>query len=771
MNKKRTLTGVSGFALGTALMGHAVTAQEQVSQDTDTHMVLDTIIVTAQKREENILDVPVSISVVKGDQLANRNITEVGDLQRLAPNLVFTAANSARTTNFAIRGIGTFTFSNAIEGSVGVVVDGVVMGRVGGGIFDLADIERVEVLRGPQGTLFGKNASAGVISIVSKKPSDELEMGASASWSGPLDEKQFSGYVSGPVTDTVGFRLVGYHNSRDGQITDVISGQKYNDRKEWGFRGKLEIDLTEDSSLLLIGDYSKKQNDCCTWTLRQLSPGGLGSGLFRSGVNIIGNFQTSLGIVPGEGNKSTALSGSLASVGEIWGGSGHYQHNFDGFSLTSITAYREWSQADNNDADLTTFNLLDDNFGDSRQKQFTQEIRLSSHTDHPLQWTIGGFYFDQSVANTSAQNGTFGLDLLGSTSPGTILGKDIAVFADTKNYALFGDVTYAVADNLRLLAGARYQHEKLDAVYLRTNSNPLSPFILGPTFSPLDDTLGVKDDGLSWRIGVQYDMNSTSMAYATVTRGYKGPGINTFAGTIELKKVDPEISTSYEVGVKSAFADGRVFMSAAAYYTEFDGFQTESLVATNSGLTATDLINAGKLETYGVELEAIVSPVEGLNITAGASLTKATFAEDFLTDCYTFQTAENGCVNGFQNLKGESLQGAPDFTFNISSLYKFPLTDDGFDGFVSASYSHRSSVVSSRDLDPNTKIDGYGLFDASMGVASSDDRWKLSIFGRNLFKQEVVEVIFNTPLDTGGYSQFITPSAERVIGVKLDVNF
>ncbi|MEM0985070.1 MAG: TonB-dependent receptor [Pseudomonadota bacterium] len=751
------------------VLSQAPLAQAQETEDNEDARRLQSVTVTAQKREQNILDVPISLTAVGGDQLLERGITDVGDLQFLAPGLDFAQGNTTRVSNFAIRGIGTSTFSDSIEGSVGIVVDGVVIGRAGGGLFDLADIERIEVLRGPQGTLFGKNASSGVLNIVTKRPSDAFEYNLNASYAS-LDEVKLAGSLSGPISDTVGLRLTGYSNTRDGQIDDVLSGLDYNGRDEWGLRGKAEFDFGASGNLLVIGDYSERDVLCCTWTTRSFPDGRPGSGLFGSGVSIVAGFQTGLGITPGPDNEFVALSGSMRSTGETWGVSGEYSRDIGDLVLTSITAYRDWSQADNNDADQTTFNILDQNFGDASQDQFTQELRLSSAADGQLVWTIGAFYFDQTVRTDSFQSGTFGLDLLGATPPGTVLGRVLSIRPETTNYAVFGDATYSITDRFRLLGGLRVQREELDVDFIRTANDALTPLVLGPSWADFTDSFSVEDDAVTWRIGAQYDVTDNSVAYATVTRGYKGPGVNTNVDTVGLAEVSPEIPTSFEIGSKSILADGRVGLNAAVFYTTFEDFQAESFVVPDDGGPASfDITNAGELETYGLEADVSAQLTENWFVSAGVALIEATYSDFEGAACFVFQTEAEGCIGGAQDLSGAELPNSSDVTLNATTTYDTPVLNGRFNAFISGSGFYRSDFVTAQDQDPNTELDGYALLDLSIGVRDSEDRWGITIFGKNVTAEDFVESVIDTPFDSGGYSQFLTPASESIVGIRLDL--
>ncbi len=773
-------TSVSAIAMAIVAAGDAAA---QTTGSSGEPSVLDEIIVTAQKREQSILDVPISVTALSGDLLEERGFNEVNDLQFIAPNLTFSQGNTSRISNLAIRGVGTLTFSDSIEGSVGIVVDGVVIGRAGGGLFDFADVERIEVLRGPQGTLFGKNASAGLLNIVTKRPSDEPEFNGSLTVAEPLGQFKASASVSAPISDAVGFRLSGFYNESDGLIDNPVDGRNLNGTEEYGIKGKLEFDFASGTNLLLSGDISEREGECCAWTVRQLSAGGPGTGLLGTGFPLLGTQLTAAGIPVGPENEFTLATGSFENEGRTGGLSATLTHPLsDTVTLTAISAYREWEQFDNNDADQTPLNLLDVNDGLSEQEQLTQEIRLDYSGGGALNGTFGLFYFDQTVRADQTQQGGYGLDLLGVLPPGTLLDRSFINNNDTTNIAAFVDATYAVSDTAEIFGGLRLQNETLDVDFTRTNENPFSPLVLGEAFAPTSQAIEVGATALAWRLGARADLTEEVSVYASVARGYKGPGVNVTTDVTQLAEIRPEVPTSFEVGAKTLLADGRVNFNAAAYYTTFDDFQAQSLTASDSGTLLFGLVNAGELEVYGVEGDFNAQLTEDWFLSGGFSVSESKFKEFTGAECFNGQTVAQGCVNiaadgapaqFAQDLSGADLPNAPGFTFNATTTYELPEFDvaGGLNPFVSGSIFYRSSTLLALDNDPRTEQDGYALFDASVGLRSADDAWALTLFGKNIFDQDFVELIFDTPFDDGGFSQFVNPASQATVGLRLDVGF
>lgn len=725
------------------------------------------IVVTATRRSERLQDVPLSIQAVTGATLESRQISGFTDLQRISPGLTFNQASSPRSSGTIIRGVGTNTFSDAVEGAVGINIDGVVIGRQGAGFSDFADIERIEVLRGPQGITFGKNASAGLISIITKRPTDRFSANAFLSY-GSDNEIKANGSVSGPlVGDTVLARLTGFISKRDGIIRNVNDGRDLNDIDDWGVRGKIEFRLSDDLNLLLSGDWSERQPDCCTWTTRAYGS----SAALRAA-------ETAVGIVAGPDNRETTLGGRQFTRQESRGVSGEINWTPGDYTLTSITAYRRWNAIDNNDADRTPLPILDINQGDVSQRQFTQEVRLASPSGRPLEYVVGLFYFDQRIVNNSIQQGTFGVAL----PTGVSLTRRQFTRVDTLNYAAFGQGSLEIVPGLKLLAGARWTHERIGIDFVRDNlpgtlvltpaysCTRATPATCGPT-GPQPGVPQSSDNSWSWRAGLQYQPTRNLNVFATVTRGYKGAAFNSQIDVSLLQRVRPEVPTSYEAGFKSTLINGAVTFNATLFKTDFNDFQAEAVTINPvSNLLTFTIVNAGRLTTKGLELELGLRPTRGLTFDFNLAYTDARFRTFLQGPCYTGQTAAQGCVTQgaqrFQDLSGAPLPNSPDYILSSSVRYEWAVAGQ-WKAFAGGSIFLRSATLTALSQDPKSRQRGYELVDASVGLTDPSGRFTLSLFAKNAFNTKYVETIFGTPLDTGGYSQFIGTNARRTIGVSL----
>lgn len=775
---KITLKAATALAVITASMPYCAYAQDDSADS-------NVIVVTAQKRSENIQDVPISITAIGGEALEARSIDSFEQLQYVAPGLNFNAGLNARQSASTIRGIGTSLFNIGVEGSTAIVIDGVVMGREGAGIFDLSDVERVEVLRGPQGTLFGKNASAGVISIVTRKPTDELAINAGLSY-GSFDEVNVSAGISGPLAPGVSARLSGYFNDRDGYITNVnpdAPQRKLNDRHEFGFRGKIAIEASDNIDVLLGGDFTRRDQNSGAPTLRSVSSGGPGLGFLGFGPPLIGNANAALGIIPGPDNHEIGSEGSFIDIAESYGGFVNATVGLGDHDLVFLTSYREWTSIDNNDADLVPLPFLSTNSGDLEQSQFSQEIRLVSPSHNRLTYTLGLFYFEQDIAQENIQAGSFAL-----IAGGAPLGTRLVSNFKEKNYAIFGQGEYRLTDQLSLIGGLRLLRSEVRADESRTVApGAVAPYI-GQAITTQPLVANDKDNAVVWRAGLKYDLSDDVNIFFTASQGYKATGIATGLtstateiGGNQLSTVRPEVPVQFEAGVRSVLLDGRLTANFTGYYTRVKNFQSQALITGPAGTTIFSVANAGRVESYGLEADLTLVPVDGLTLSTALAYTNARFDRFDNAQCYTFQASgPDDCVDAdssggrsaqdYQDLAGGRLASSPDWVIN--SLVRYEAGPVGpVEPFVQIGMQYRSKAQSSNLGDPRMVLDDRFLVDLQAGMAFMEGKASATFFVRNLTKEDFVETIFNHPYDTGGLAQFRSFEAERSFGVRLSFNY
>jgi iron complex outermembrane recepter protein len=756
----KTLLTVS-VALGALSYGASPVLAQSVAPATEV------VIVTAQKREQSLQDVPIAITVVSGAELSTANLNSATELRFIVPSIQFSDSANLRGEGFAIRGVGTNTFADGVEQAVGVAIDGVVLGRSGMGAADLLDISRVEVLRGPQGMLFGKNASAGLISITTNKPTQNLQGSLRASYA-TENEIKLEGVFNAPLGDKAAFRIAAGQTMRDGYILNVANGQKLNDRNEWGARAKLSLTPTDKFTFMLSADYTNRDALCCAWTVRAIGP--------TSPLP----FFLGTSIKAGPENESTNVRGAFVQATEGYGLSAEMNWQLNNVNLTSLTAYRKWEQSDNNDPDLTPLNILDINSGGNDLEMFSQEVRMASLAASKIEWTVGVFFSSQSLANTSTQAGTLGAAL----PPGVLIGRQLTTQLDNTSLALFGQATWNATDKLQLVAGGRATKDKVELDY--TRRTPAIAAIQWPGLPPLAFAGQTNADNVSWRVGAQYDVTPEIMAYVTASRGYKGPGVNTLLDqrTPIVSAVAPEIPTSFEVGFKSTLLDRRLILNAVAFKTTFKDFQAEVFDLTVNPVAAR-VRNAGELETQGVEIETQFRPTAGLRFGLNASWIDASFTDFKNIPCYvgqpvlavgTARTTPRQCITlasgvSTTNGDGNRLTNAPEFAMNVTAGYGRQI--GSYSLSFNANYAWRGDVSFSAAGDPGQVQAGYGLLGASIGIRPSNDRWELRVFGRNLADQKFVSRVIPDLLfpAAGSYAQFTTFESRRIIGVSLSAKF
>ena len=772
---KSTLRTTSALALASfALALFAAPAMAQSADgDSGEELGVAEIVVTAQKRSERLQDVPVAVTALSGDKLESQGGVNLETAQTIIPAL--NVQKSGTTLNQAIymRGVGTATFSIASEPSVSTVVDGVVYARVGEAFSDLVDIERLEVLRGPQGTLFGKNASAGAINIVTRRPGNKLGGSAELSY---FDSKEVRGRVTfdAPLSENVRTRWVGFYTEYDGNISNVAPNvnSRVNGYKRWGLRGTVVADLSPDVKLTVIGDYRKANDDCCAQII-----GTVGTGLA---------FQ----VLPTPlGADSRTISQTLVTRTdeESWGLSAQLDAELGEHSLTSITAYREWKNTEIRDGDWLPqayigLNQLHDS-GPQQAKTFSQELRLASPTGGFFEYLLGAYYSRAVNDRVFTRNVT--LCASGVTPAPTVptpctspLATNLRTVtgiaphgAKFSNFAVFGNATMNISEQFRLIGGLRLTVDKLDVYHSRTAINldlnaagqPVNTGGVNTAFGPFASE--AKTTNLSGRAGMQYDFGRNVMAYATYTRGYKGPGYNMFfnLGPTTTPVVEAETSNAFEIGLKNTLFNGKATLNLAAFYTKFDNFQANNPDVAG-GVVISRFTNAGKVSTRGFELDFNAVPIPGLTITGGLAYT------DAHVDAFKVVPGANPADI---IPAGTPLLFAPKWKGTFGIDYRTTVTS-GIDLFLGGQASAQgkqlsifSPVASLRDLGT---IDGYELVNVQVGFGDSDDKWRIMFQVRNLFDKSYVA--HKESGGPGGSIRYQIPrDADRYWGISGRINF
>ncbi|WP_430419927.1 TonB-dependent receptor [Phenylobacterium sp.] len=720
---------------------------------------LTEIVVTAQKREERLQDVPAAVSVVSGDAIAARGSVNLESAQYLVPTLNFRKSGTTINQTLFLRGVGTSTFSIAGEPSISTVVDGVVYSRAGEAFSDLIDVERIEVLRGPQGTLFGKNTSAGVINIVTKRPGNEAGGYVDGGAFSNGGEYRLRGGIDVPFSDTVKGRFTAFYGTYGGNIRNVTRDTRVNGYEHWGVRGMIVADPSETLSLTFIADYRESDDDCC--------------------AELIGTVPTNLTatVLPTpRGDRTRRVAQDLITSTTEKSGGVSLQADWDvaDHVVTYIGSYREYDNTEVRDGDwlpraYVGFNQLHD-LGPQTSNTMTQELRVTSPADQTVSYVLGAYYSRAETDRTFTRN-----DIVCSltpastvitpcTAPGTVVTTPAgtATFGSVfKNYALFGQGVINVSERFRLIAGLRFTSDKLSVYHQRITT--LAGPGIQPSFGPFADS--TSNENLSGKAGAQFDLSDASTAYATYSRGYKGPAYNVFYNLTATgtNVIDAETADSFEVGLKNTLMGGRLVLNLAAYYAKYHNFQANNpdVVA---GVLVTRFTNAGTISTRGGELDFLFRPIDDLSFSGGLAYTDAKVDQ--------FKLPTNGVITGVVP-SGTTLGYAPKWKGSLAMDYR--IRDVGpVDVVLGAQGSFQSKQLSQFDANPviraATTIDSYALVDLSAGIADPQDRYRVLLQVKNLFDTSFPSAI--TSGGPGGSFRYLIPrEADRYYGVTARVNF
>ncbi|HEU4959155.1 MAG TPA: TonB-dependent receptor [Sphingomonas sp.] len=716
------------------------------------------IIVTATRRAERLQDVPVAVSAISGEDIAKSGFREVSDIQYLAPNITFSATNPVSNGGgYQIRGIGTQTYDSGVEQSVGLVVDGVVIGMSRDpGATGFADIERVEVLRGPQGTLFGKNSAAGVIQIITNKPRiGESSLDLDLSY-GERNDRVARATANVPLTGRAALRVTGYTNGQDGAIPDIVNGTKVGDRDNKGIRGKLLWEATDALSLLLTAEYQTGfARDA--QILESLGSSALYNSQFA-------RFATK----PGHDTYIAYNDGDWTANTKLWGTSLQANYQLGQSTLTSITAYRSLKTLQLADIDAAPIDIFNNSDGGVDSNQFTQELRLTSPAGKRLEYTLGLYYYHTHNGGWAAQYGNyyglFGVPIVIASGRRDQINRE-------RSLAVYGQATFALTDALKLIGGLRYTNDRnTGSMTITRLPFPAVPLTIG---IPYDGT--VKADNVSGKAGLQYQPTRDLMIYATYSTGYKGPAIDGTGGVIH--RVKPETVKSYEVGAKATLFGGRMTLNGDLYWEEFTNFQTTAL--DSSGASPTFLLtNAGLMRARGVELEANVRMTSGLRLSANGAYSDSTY-RDFTGPCYAGQpvsgTVGVGCyilpgtTTQVANYHGYRLPNAPKWSYTVRASYSQPISN-ALTLDADANWAWRGGTQAVLG-DPNAEIDAYGLLNGDIGLAARSGAWRIGVYARNLLNQHFSAPYSGGTINPGGYFRIVSPDAFRTIGGTVSFHF
>ncbi len=750
---------------------------------------LEEVIVTAQKREQNLQDVPIAVSAFSTEMLAQSGIKDMFDLSANAPSLIVDQSQTSTTTTFGIRGVFTSSQNFGLESSVGLYVDGVYRARQGSMINNLVDVSSIEVLRGPQGTLFGRNTPAGAVTINSVLPDHEGSGFLEAS-GGDYDLIGASGAKSfSIIEDELAVRFTGFTMQRDGYV-DIIGGDSdaINDRDRWGGRFQALYTPNDDVTVHFIGDRSEVDEKCCavgSWknnfVAQDLPPGsppkfGSDTRVVEMGGTVVDqddfyDYKASVSFKPKSQNTDDGISLQVD-----W--------QTDRFLVTSISAYRNHNSNDNADVDFTDVDALIRR-NDANQDQFTQELRISDKGER-LGYVAGLYYYEQNLDTTT--DTIVGKDAAGLVGIAGLPGDPFPAGTGSRNvtnqdhssYAVFGQVDYNLTDAFIVTAGLRWTREEKDMKNTftqdasPTRAPPFSPgwgFWLFPPLAPRSDVdEDIDDDQVTGTFKLSWFMNDLTMFYASYGTGYKSGGINAdrIPATIPVE-FEAEKSKSYEIGMKADFPDQALRVNIALHRTDTDDLQTISFQGTGFALQ-----NAGTAETYGAELDVFWLPTETTTLTLGYAYNHAEYDNFKAGPCWTGTPWQTGLPDPEENGDGTCDRSGGDVSSNPENVVVLTANQDinlteNIMGFVYGEAIYTDERMTDVNNDPEKRDGDYTVVNLRAGLVFEKYATRLTFWGRNVFDEDSTNTIADA---TGQDGRFLGYYKEPVTwGVSLRKDF
>lgn len=759
---KRGIVPLVSISASVAVLAAApltVQAQETTAQ-------VDDIIVTARRTSERLQDTPVAVTALSGEQLEAKGLTSVADLRQTTPNLNITngiAGGSSSNAAIFIRGIGQRDFIPTVDPGVGVYRDGVYLGRSVGANLDFADIERVEVLRGPQGTLYGKNTIGGTINVVTRRPSatPELETRVRV---GERNRFDLDLVASGPLRDGVAGKLVAGLRTADGFMNRVTDGRQLSDENRFMARGELLFTPTDDLDVLLAVDATVQEQESRA-----------GNVLFTDQTNpntgattIIGSWNALVAPGLGVGTLTTAtatygdpytIGGTSPSYddGHSYGVSLTVDRRFDFGAFRSITAWRELESRFS-----APIQPIFSNINDIEQSQFSQEFQLSGESfSDRLNWIVGAYYFQEDARTVSGARLWTGFTIAIPNAAACRAGtgvvcqdfnsdNDLTTSGDS--YSVYGQGTYELTEKLRVTAGLRYTYEEKEFSILATQLQLNRIAANGSAEDSWED--------VSPMVSADYRISEAAMVYGRIARGFKSGGFNGRPNnTNAVQPVDPETVLSYEVGAKTDWLNRRLRLNFAAFLNQYEDYQ-EVISITDPAFGLLSLVeNIGELETKGFEIELTARPTANLTLTAAAGYTDAEYVELGTTTSF-----------GIEDIPVQ----IPEWTANLGVEYVQPLANGGdiswrADWSYNSGYENYINNVKAGSTDTSHRdgleTDAFQIVNARIAwTPSGESPWQASLYARNLLDESY---IVSAGYNSGSGNATSQPNAPREVGLQL----
>ena len=716
--KQLVLSGASAFALSVqpvqTVLAQTADSPQAVAENAEQSMfVIEEVIVTAQRREQRLQDVPISISAISGSTMKNTGITGTTQLQAVVPNLVVVTSVGAAST--FLRGIGSSSSDIAAESSVATYVDGVYQPSVYANVFEFNGLERIEVLKGPQGTLFGRNATGGVVQVITKAPSFEPEMSFDLGY-GNYGAEKVQAYVSGGLTDNLSANLaVQYQDQKDGWGKNITLGTKDYYARDFNARSKLLFTPGDATEITLSGNYT----DFNHHNIAAQNPPG-------SGPGYLGDYKF--------GGETDAFA-----KGENYGGSLTVTHDFGGFQIRNISAYQKFDGTQVIDQDGSPQPVVSGDF-DMNTRMISEEFHVLSPSDTKLQWLAGVYYYSYDAETDPVR--------ITGLAFAPLPGVDVRGKSEVRSISGFAQGTYPLTDKLNLTTGIRYTRDEV--TFTGSLNVADTPVALDP-----EQTLpeSVYEEP-TWRISLDYQLTPEVLGYASYNRGTKSGGFALGTQPSLNEGFEPEQLDAYEMGLKTELFDRRLQFNSAAFYYDFENIQFQRVV---QGVVET--VNGPSAKLYGVEAELSgrVTPALTLRASGGYLHTRI---GDFPGAPNT-----NRMPNGFNdngdpayNAKGNQLPNAPKFSGNVGFEYRVPLNG----GSVRLSSNLLYAGKAYNELDNRLFVKAHKVLSASLGW-EGDNGFRVSVWGSNLTDS----YYYTYQAGVSGGTDIAQPAAPRTYGVTL----
>ena len=806
------LTGI--FCL---VMTHTATAQ------------IEEVVVTAQKRAEDVQDVPISISTFSGAFMEESGIDKLQDLAAYTPNLTLTQSSQVANNRIIMRGVGSVG-NSGIEPSVAVFIDGVYYPRPASVVGAMTDLEMVEVLRGPQGTLFGRNASMGALNIRTRKPTDEFEAGIRGSY-GNYDAYKFSGYASGAMTDDVSGRLSFQYSDRDGYGKNTFTGtgndSEFGAWEDISVRGKLYFTPNEDLDITLTVDYAEVNNEGPV--LEVISDTVLPAYGF-----IISSVLSPTGPLLPTGETPELLDDGDYEVNQDhrddakdkqWGIAADISWSIGEHTIRSITAYRDWD----NDTFESALRLPADLFNRVTAydaQTFSQELQLISPVGQKIEYVAGLYYYDEDYkidqdfqlgedfcfpAVNNLVTLLSGVPAFGAAANAQCAGfraanqaagvnaVDTEFEQDVTSFAIFGQLTYNVTDDFRLTGGLRWTKDDKKGSFVSIINNPIvapaslaNPLGLDLRAPENAPDLDFEEDEITWLINASYHLTDDVMIFGTYSTGYKSGGFNSEGfNSIGIasgaqREFDSETVDNFEFGVKATLFDNRMVANLTYFNTQINDFQDRQFDGVNFLVQ-----NAGELTQQGIELDVQAKPLDQLFMMLGLSYLDSDFdsfpnATNLPAVVAAIQAINRTALVPIavppQDLTGQRNHFSPKWQLSLVAEWADALPNTSLSWFIRGEYQYisKQNLGAETNQNPQSIQDGYDLLNGRLGLRGDSDKWEVSVFARNLTDESYCQTIFNQPIGTtlglvdattlGGMQRCVL-GAPRTYGVEAAYRF